>query len=145
VAETAVARTRSLMTFQAEALAAAMRANKSFWQSSTAYTQSISFPAGAANAFTGGTGMTAPGTGTCVSTSSCTAGNLAYDDLTTWKTAFSTRFPAATGTIVCTGSATTPETCDITLNWTERTVAINTTTAAGTSTANANLVLHVQP
>ena len=150
VAETGVARTRSLMTFQAEALAAMMRSNKGFWQSSTAYTQNITIPAGtSATNVTGATGTVAPTTtdGTCNSPSGtgCTPAQLAYDDLKTWKTASSKAFPAASGTIVCTGSATTPETCDITLNWSERTVAVNRTTAAGSSSATATLVLHVQP
>lgn len=147
VAETGVARTRSLMTFQAEALAAMMRSNKAFWQSSTAYTQTIGFPAGSAT-FTGGTGLAQPSTAdhTCNSpATACTPANLAYDDLTTWKTAFSTAFPGASGSIACTGSATAPETCDITLSWLERTVAINRTTAAGTSSNQASLILHVQP
>jgi type IV pilus assembly protein PilV len=145
VAETAVARTRSLMTFQAEALAATMRANKAFWQSSTAYTQNITIAAGGGNS--GGTGLVQPSTSdhTCNNTASCSAANMAYDDLRVWGAAFGARFPAATGSIVCTGGSAVPETCDITLNWSERTVAINRTTAAGTSTANANLVLHVQP
>jgi len=145
VAETGVARTRSLMTFQAEALASAMRANKGFWQSSTAYSQSISIVAGGTTS--GGTGLAQPGTAdhTCTSTSTCTPANIAYDDLKTWVTAFGAAFPAATGTIVCSGSATAPETCDITLTWAERTVAINRTTAAGSSSTNASVVLHVQP
>lgn len=147
MAETGVARTRSLMTFQAEALAAMMRSNKGFWQSSTAFTQSITIPAGT-GAFTGGTGFVQPTTTdhTCNSpATACTTANLAYDDLTTWKTNFSKAFPAASGTITCSGSATLPETCDITLSWAERTVAVNRTTALGTSSNTANLVLHVQP
>jgi type IV pilus assembly protein PilV len=148
VAETGVARTRSLMTFQAEALAAMMRSNKAFWQSSTAFTQNITIPAGTSTTPQGATGLVQPSTTdhTCNSpATACTAANLAYDDLYTWKANFSKAFPLATGTIACTGSATTPETCDITLNWSERTVAVNRTTAAGTSTANASMILHVQP
>jgi type IV pilus assembly protein PilV len=146
VAETGVARTRSLMTFQAEALAASMRSNKAFWQSSSAFTQSINIVAG--GTFSGGTGLVKPTTtdNTCNSpATACSAGNLAYDDLNTWATAFGKAFPAATGTIVCTGSATAPETCDITLSWSERTVAVNRTTALGTSANSASLILHVQP
>ncbi len=150
VAETGVARTRSLMTFQAEALAASMRANEAFWQSSTAYTQSIAIAAG--GTVSGGS-LVQPGTSdnTCNSTSSCTPANLAYDDVNTWAAAFGQQFPTATGTIACTGSATTPETCDITLTWIEHSVAINRTTAAaatagnGTSQQTSYMVLHVQP
>ena len=150
IAETGVARTRSLMTFQAEALAAAMRANKAFWQSSTAYTQSIVIGAGGTvtpNPVT----LVQPTTSgnTCTGTSACSAANMAYDDVNTWAAAFGQRFPTATGSIVCTGSATTPETCDITLSWSERSVAINRTTAAaavsGVMQSTSNMVLHVQP
>ncbi len=145
VAESGVARTRSLMTFQAEALAASMRANKGFWQSSTAYTQSFTIPAG--GPFTAPSTMTAPGTsdGTCNKTTSCTSANMAYDDVNTWATAFNKQFPTATAGIVCNGGASVPETCDITLTWTEHTVAINRSTATGAATSTANIVLHVQP
>jgi type IV pilus assembly protein PilV len=146
VAETGVARTRALMTFQAEALAAAMRSNKGFWQSSTAYTQNITINAG--GTFTqAAANMVQPtnSSHTCVSTSACSAANLAYDDVQTWTTAFGQRFPTATGTIACTGSATAPETCDITLSWSEHSVAINRTTSAGSSQATSTMVLHVQP
>ena len=151
VAESGIARTRSLMTFQAETLAAAMRANKAFWQSSTAYTQNISIAAGGAVSQTTVT-LTAPSTSdsTCNNTSSCTPANVAYDDVHSWANAFGTAFPAATGTVVCTGSATVPETCIITLTWQERAVAINRTAAsaavaAGTNLSNSYVILHVQP
>lgn len=146
VAESGVARTRSLMTFQAETLAAAMRSNKAFWQSSTNYTQSITIAAGGAVSASPST-LVQPTTSdhTCNNTSTCSPANLAYDDINTWASAFGTTFPAANGTIVCTGSATVPETCIITLTWTERSVAINRTTAAGSSTNASYVVLHVQP
>jgi len=152
IAETGVARTRSLMTFQAEALAAAMRSNRAFWQSSTAFTQGITINAG-------GTFSQLPVTliqpttsdNTCTATVACSPANLAYDDVNTWATAFGQQFPTATGTIVCAGSASVPETCDITLSWTEHSVAINRTTAAAAAAASgvsqnpSNMVLHVQP
>ena len=149
VAETGVARTRSLMTFQAEALAAAMRSNKAFWQSSTAYAQSTTIGAGGVIT---NSNLVQPTTAdnTCTGTTACQPANLAYDDLHTWGAAFGHQFPAATGTIACAGSATVPVTCDITLNWTEHSVAINRTTAAA-ATANgviqntSTMVLHVQP
>jgi type IV pilus assembly protein PilV len=151
IAETGVARTRSLMTFQAEALAAAMRSNEAFWQSSTAFTQSMIISAGGTFAQNPVT-MTQYAGGSCVGTSACTAANLAYDDLiSTWGAAFGQSFPTATGTIVCTGSATVPETCDITLSWTEHSVAVNRTSAAaaaaagGISQNTSSMVLHVQP
>ena len=148
VAETAVARTRSLMTFQAEALASNMRANKAFWQSSSTYSQTVTIPAASTGNFTQSpSNLVIPTTSdtTCVSTSSCSAANLAYDDMRTWAKSFGARFPAATGSISCTGSATVPVSCDITLNWTERTVAINRSTAAGPSQNASTMVLHVQP
>ena len=149
IAETGVARTRSLMTYQAEALAAAMRSNEAFWQSSTAFTQGIIISAGGTFTQNPAT-MVQLGTG-CSNTSACSASNLAYDDVSTWVAAFGQSFPTATGTIVCAGSATVPETCDITLSWTEQSVAINRTTAAvaaaasGVSQNTSSMVLHVQP
>ena len=150
VAETAVARTRSLMTFQAEALASAMRANKAFWQSSSTYSQTVHIAAASTGNFTQSPTniLQQPTTTdhTCLSpATACTAANLAYDDVATWAKSFGARFPLATGDISCTGSATVPVSCDITLNWTERTVAINRSTASGSSQNAASMVLHVQP
>ena len=145
VAESGVARTRSLMTFQAEALAAAMRGNKGFWQSSTAFTQNFTIPAG--GPFSPPSTMTQPATSdqTCNLTVACTPSNLAYDDMRTWALSFNQQFPTATANVTCNGSATIPETCDITLTWTEHSVAINRTTAAGSTTNTSNVILHVQP
>jgi type IV pilus assembly protein PilV len=152
IAETGVARTRSLMTFQAEALAAAMRSNRAFWQSSTAFTQSITIAAGGTVSQNPVT-MTQPSTtgNTCVSTSACSASDMAWDDVTSWATAFGHQFPTASGTIVCTGAASTPETCDVTLTWKEHTVAVNRSTAtaaaaaSGVSENSSYMVLHIQP
>ena len=147
IAETGVARTRSLMTFQAEALAAAMRANKGFWQSSSVYSQTISIPAGGQPTL-GNTVLPPSTDNTCVSTTACTLpAHVAYDDVHTWATAFVGQFPTASGTITCAGSATVPVTCDITLSWTEHSVAVNRTTAAGTTNTPplSTMVLHVQP
>ena len=147
IAETGVARTRSLMTFQAEALAAAMRANKGFWQSSSVYSQTINIPVGGPPPLGN---MVQPTTTdhTCISTSLCTPANVAYDDvINTWAPVFVQQFPTASGTIACAGSATVPVTCDITLSWTEHSVAVNRTTAAGTTNTPplSTMVLHVQP
>ena len=151
-AESGVARTRSLMSLQAEALAAAMRSNEAFWQSSTAYTQSINITGGAIASQTPTT-MTQVGTngGSCTGILTCTAVQQAYDDVSAWASTFGAQFPTATGTIVCNGSATTPETCDITLSWNENSVAINRSTAAAATAASgivqntSYMVLHVQP
>ena len=151
VAETSVARTRSLMTLQAEALAAAMRSNEAFWQSSTAYRQNVTIAGGtfAQRPVT----MTQVGSngGTCLGILTCTAAQQAYDDLSAWAAAFGAQFPTATGSVVCAGSASVPESCDITLSWTENAVAINRSTMAAANGANgavqsaASMVLHVQP
>ncbi len=134
------------MTFQAEALAAAMRANKAFWQSSTAYSQNFTIPAGGTS-YTPPSPMVVPGTTdtTCSATTACTPANMAYDDVKNWANAFNQQFPTGTATVVCNGGASIPETCDITLSWTEHSVAINRSTAGGASTSTANIVLHVQP
>ena len=149
IAETGVARTRSLMTFQAEALAAAMRSNKGFWQSATAYSESHTISAGGAVSL-GNTVQPSTTDHTCNSTAACTPANVAYDDLRTWGVAYGQQFPTATGTIACAGSAAAPVSCDITLSWTEHSVAVNRTTAAaatasGVAQNTSTMVLHVQP
>lgn len=145
MAETGVARTRSLMTFQAEALAAAMRANEAFWQSSAAYSQTVAIAAG--GAITPNPSMSVIALNGCVGVTTCSPVNQAYDDLNNWATAFGQSFPAATGAIACAGTATTPVSCDITLTWSDKLVAVNRTTATGAALTpqTSNMILHIQP
>lgn len=153
VAESGVSRTRSLMTYQAESLAALMRADRAYWGGTNAAAPGFSLPAGTSTVTDNGTTnkMVA---GNCQSTSTtlnyCTAAQIAYWDIqgapANWVTTFRNQFPNASAGVVCTVAANLPTTCDITLTWTEHTVAINrTSNNPAVPNPNVSIVLHVQP
>ena len=157
MAETQVSRTRSLMTFQAESLAAVMQSNRGWWASTTnASPFGFTMAAGGAVTDIGtGTGaMDASGAYSSTATTCTTASTpckvnkkVADWDVTKWASNFSTQFPNATAAVTCTVTAGLPTTCDITLGWSEHYVAMNRTQTSGPSTGGAasSMVLHVQP
>jgi type IV pilus assembly protein PilV len=139
------------MTYQAESLAAAMRANRAYWGNVDNATQPVVVvPQNSTDGTYANTDTTAgPGAYKdcgAVPASPCTAVQMAAYDLKTWITAFAGQFPAATAGIACTTSSG-PVTCDITLQWPERYVSINRSTApvAGDTNPTGTLVVHVQP
>ncbi len=148
VAESQVSRVRSLMTFQAESLAGAMRANRGYW--ATKYATAPAFTLVAS-------GQTYPMIAnsidpTCASASStvaCSSSELAYADLALWRTNFLAAFPGAAATITCSGgcalTSTTPASYDIALTWNEKSVAVNRSGAGTGTTLPVSMVLHVQP
>jgi type IV pilus assembly protein PilV len=140
-AETQISRTRSIMTYQAESLAAMMRSNRAYWADPAGALPTISVAAGGT---VSSTDSTAADAANCASY--CGPATLAATDLQLWATRYGQQFPAATASIACSASSG-PATCDITLNWPERFVAINRSTAAvaGDTAPTGTLVLHVQP
>jgi type IV pilus assembly protein PilV len=154
VSNTAVSRTRALMTYQAESLAGTMRSNRSFWVTSGNNATWPKFVADGSGNATTTTGMSSVTSGACTgAAASCTPDKLAYDDVVnTWLPQYFQNFPGATATIVCipaTGSScgtnpSTPHSYDITLTWAQKMVAMNTSTA-GSQTQNVTIVMHVQP
>jgi type IV pilus assembly protein PilV len=158
VSNTSVARTRALMTFQAEALAGMIRANPGFWVTSgaTAIYPEFKFNTDASGTVVSSTNMVAPPLGSCTNIAgTCTPANLAYDDMvTTWTPVFKAAFPGASATIACvpaTGSTcganpVQPHGYDITLTWQQKLVAMNNSTVNSTSMATpVSMVFHVQP
>jgi type IV pilus assembly protein PilV len=154
VSETAVARTRALMTFQAESLAGMMRANKSFWSTTAGPFPSFTVTsAGVAS----DTQMVKNGsTGSCLNVG-CSPANLAWEDMYTWAGTFNngsatSAFPAASATITCvpssgascTANPTVPHSYDIVLAWQQKVVAMNRSTA-GSPSQTISMVMHVQP
>lgn len=147
VSESSVSRTRSLMTFQGESLAGIMRANRAYWAGTTS---ALSFTVPNA-----GSAPTYPSSGnatdaTCAA-AMCSASEMAYADLYAWATAFQASFPYATATVTCVGNCTSgtaaPTSYDITLTWSERTVATSRSAvgADAPTSPNVSMVLHVQP
>ena len=142
-AETQVSRIRSIMTYQAESLAAAMRANRVYWADASGAVPTIAMKA---DGTITNTDSTLPDLKTQC-TSACTPAVLAATDLQVWFVDnFHRQFPSATADVACTASSG-PVTCDITLKWPERFVAINRSTAPAASDVSptGTLVVHVQP
>jgi len=153
VSNTAVSRTRALMTYQAESLAGMIRSNRKFWVTSGTTAVYPKFALNTSGVVTDTTGMlsTAP---TCTGVGiTCTPAQLAYDDVVrVWVPQFVAAFPNASATITCvpaTGSTcgaspATPHSYDIALSWTQKLVAMNKSTA-NSQTQNISIVMHVQP
>lgn len=146
VAESQVSRVRSLMTFQAESLASSMRANRGYWASTTA---AFSSTWTTATSGTQSYPMSGNATDDTCQTAACSNSEMAYADLKAWSVAFATAFPSAKFTVACSasctaGSSTAPRSYDITLTWSEKTLAVNRS-GNNASTVPVSMVLHVQP
>lgn len=140
---TQTARSHSLAAIQASSLAASMQVNKAYWLTAP-LTTDLSATMGAA--WTGATiGGSANGTLNSstqdCATSTCTGAQLATYDLKNWALTLATVLPQGKGNVVCTGSNTlTPNICQITVTWVEKTVALhNDATAASGSMAAGTL------
>ena len=162
VSNTSVARTRALMTYQAESLAGMMRANRAFWVT-TGAGPFPSFNVSTAGAATDSSSSSSSlmsklgSTGTCVSVT-CTPAQLAWDDMYTWAAKFNnglstSAFPGASAAISCVSAAggacaaspATPHSYDITLTWQQKLVAVNRSTVNSSMTQPVTMVMHVQP
>ncbi|MFL6628619.1 MAG: type IV pilus modification protein PilV [Burkholderiaceae bacterium] len=154
VSNTAVSRTRALMTYQAESLAGMIRSNRSFWVTSGNVATWPAFNVSTAGAATN-TGMTTVAAGACTGVSAaCDEKQMAYDDMVnTWTPQFIAAFPGASAAIACvpaTGSSctanpTSPHSYDITLTWSQKMVAMSKTTQNTQTSTQVSMVMHVQP
>jgi type IV pilus assembly protein PilV len=160
-ASTGTASLRSLAAIEASSMAAAMRANRSYWTVAAAnanetvtITQtnvtatdpnlSAALAATAGNASYCNSGVNAP----------CAAATLAGFDVQQWVTALNALLPGVSGSISCPKPAlvagiATPIGCTIQLSWIERQTAINTQsdvqTAGVTAMAQPTYTLYVEP
>jgi type IV pilus assembly protein PilV len=117
VSNTQVARTRSLVALQAESLASLMHGNRLYWSDPTAVQASWS-----------STGAVAPTTA-CSGGNVCAAKDMASADWNNWLAGLYSEIPTYSATVGC-ATATSPVTCLITITWTEKSVAINSSTAS---------------
>lgn len=135
------ARTRSLVAVQAASLAAAMNANRAYWASAEAPALvsmrggEVSHPGGVLSAATA-----------CMD-GGCTPAELAADDLQSWARAAQTQFPDHEASVACITVPTRPVNCVIKVSWSEKTVAINRSTAANAAamTSRQQYTLYVEP
>ena len=130
VSNTQVSRVRSLVALQAGSLAAAMHGNPAYWGAGTAPTgwtasgTTISDPVlgAAANC------LSTSGSGTPNNT--CTPPQLAAYDVQAWAAGMYAQFPSYAAAVTCTHNVGLPISCSIQITWSEKTVAINASTAA---------------
>ncbi len=137
------ASSRSMISLQTESLAAVMHANKAYWASAP-----TSFKAtGNTAATTAGATITDPSNvltatvSTCASATAvtapvCTPSQMAAYDIQMWATGMDTVFPGYTAQVDCTNSTNQPVSCSINMTWSEKTLAVNKTTATSTGTGS---------
>lgn len=137
---------RSLGAIEAASLAAALHADRAYWSLASS---------GAATVISGTTITSSPDpflvSGVdCWVNRPCTTVQMAAYDLTQWAISAQSIFPSYQASILCPvpAAANLPNTCTITLNWTENTVAANkqgVVPAAGAAFQTPQYILYVQP
>ncbi len=141
LANTQLARVRSLVALQAGSMAAAMHGNP-FWSS------------GSAPASVSASGVTITDTSGQLSqtvnctASPCTPAQMAAADVQSWVAGLNVRFPSYTAQISCVSSAAAPTSCIIKLTWAEKYVAVNRSTslaAGAVQTSTQQFSLYVAP
>lgn len=135
------ARTRSLVAVQTASLAAAMNANRAYWASTEAPAR-VSMRGGEVSDPDGVLSAEAD----CMD-SGCTPAELAADDLQNWARTAQTQFPDHEASVACTAAPARPVQCVIDVSWSEKTVAINRSTAANAAamTSRQQYTLYVEP
>lgn len=137
---------RSLVALQATSLASGMHSARSFWAVYSLVPASCVVTGATVGASCGALSSTT--TDCAAAGASCTPTELAAFDLKKWATKMNDQFKTHVTTTTCSGSATTPVACTISIAWTEKTVAsVNKADASGApaATTTQNYVLHVEP
>ena len=139
---------RSLIAFQTNSLAAAMRANRAFWASAAA-ANTFSMQGSTVSDTAGVLGITVP---TCAASSLpsaalCSPARLAARDAQNWAASMAAQFPTYSATGSCSAPANAPVNCLLTVRWLEKFVAAG---AAGTVDSDAtggqrSFTLYIEP
>jgi len=137
---------KSLAAIEAASLAATMHANLGYWAAGTAPSTVNLDYTGASAVFTSSdstfTGLL--GTNQSCSTT-CAPINMAAFDLQQWAADVHNALPSYSAQISCV-TTSFPVSCTIQINWTEKTVAINSQGVnASTAMANPSFTLYVVP
>lgn len=148
VGNTQISRVRSLVALQTESLAAAMHGNRAFWAAGGTTTPATFTVSGSNTISDAGLSQTLSNNA-CSSGNPCTAAQLAAYDVQQWAGAMNTNFPGYTSTVNCNVAANAPVSCNITVTWKEKYIAVNSATAsaasAGQPTTQQSYTLYVQP
>lgn len=138
MSSTSVAGKRALAATLADSLAAAMHENQAYWSSLAAIGQQNASTAVVPSCVLGAPNFAAP---------SCTPTQLAAYDLQVWALNLNGLLSNAQGSVTC--QAASPNTCLVTITWSEKTLAINTQGTAAAEVAgatnNPTYTLFVEP
>jgi type IV pilus assembly protein PilV len=166
LASTGTARMRSVAAIEAASIASMMHSDRAYWAGISSGTEKVTVTASSSSfsstdtSVTLPTGCTATAPSPCCTPSlatPCSAAQLAAQDLTLWAYDLNqTMPPNTTATIKCpAGTATTPVSCTVQIDWTENLIDINTgmNTALTTqqnvtalqNTATTHFLLFVEP
>lgn len=146
VGNTQISRIRSLVALQTESLAAAMHGNSAFWAAGGTAPATFSVTGTTITDSSNVLNQTLTA-GACLSGKSCTPAQLAAYDVQQWASTMNANFPGYSATVNCTTATGVPVSCNITVSWNEKYVAINSTTSAsGVVTASTqSFTVYVQP
>jgi len=146
LSSTGTAGKRSLAAVEAASIASAMHADRAYWSLASSAVPTV---------ITGTTIASSPDpllvTGvSCAAGPACTPVQMAAYDLTQWAISAQTIFPSYQASILCPPplAANLPNSCTITMTWTENTVAANKqgiVPAAGAAFQTPTYILYVQP
>jgi len=144
VGNTQVSRVRSLVALQTESLAAAMHGNRGYWAAGLA---PASFNITNGTTISDSVLSQTLAAGLCLSGSPCTPTQLAAYDVQQWAGTMNTNFPGYSATVNCSTTVGVPVSCNITVSWSEKYIAVNGTTAASgvTATSTQSFTVYVQP
>ncbi|GCB04126.1 prepilin-type N-terminal cleavage/methylation domain-containing protein [Ralstonia sp. SET104] len=146
VGNTQISRVRSLVALQTESLAAAMHGNGAFWAAGGTAPATFSVSGTTVTDTSNVLNQTLTA-GMCRSGKPCTPAQLAAYDVQQWASTMNANFPGYSATVNCTTTTGVPVSCNITVNWNEKYIAVNNTTAAsGVTTASTqSFTVYVQP
>jgi type IV pilus assembly protein PilV len=145
LSSTGTAGKRSLAAVEAASIASAMHADRAYWSLASSAVPTV---------ITGTTIASSPDpllvSGVnCAAGPACTPVQMAAYDLTQWAVSAQTIFPSYQASILCLPPvASLPNSCTITMTWTENTVAANKqgiVPAAGAAFQTPTYILYVQP
>ncbi|AJW44708.1 prepilin-type N-terminal cleavage/methylation domain-containing protein [Ralstonia mannitolilytica] len=148
VGNTQTSRVRSLIALQTESLVAAMHGNRGFW--AVPNTAPATFSASGV-AVTDSRGVLSAAVPSCPSASGngCTPDKLAAYDLQRWALSMNTHFPGYTAAGNCSTATTLPVSCNVTVTWVEKAIAVNANTASAAAAMQPSVqqsyTVYVQP
>lgn len=148
VGNTQISRVRSLVALQTESLIAAMHANRGFW--GVANTAPATFSVSANTVTDSNKALTTAIAGCPKSGgTACTPTEMAAYDIQQWAAQMNANFPGYTAAGNCTTDTTLPVSCNVTVTWNEKYIAVNSTTAsaaaAGQPSTQQSYTIYVQP